>query len=138
MGGKGMAKDKQKTHLSVSAGFVGTVEYLEDGKSAEVTLSVGPLMKTDDRGLIHGGFTFGLADYAAMAAVNDPFVVLIAAHVYFRKPVVVGDRLRARAHVLESEGPEKTVSCEVLNQEGVKVFEGEFVCRVLHRHVLDS
>jgi acyl-coenzyme A thioesterase PaaI-like protein len=44
-------------------------------------------MAADQRGLVHGGFTFGLADYAAMVAVNDPNVVLGAAEVRFLAPV---------------------------------------------------
>ena len=93
-------------------------------------------MKTDEQGLIHGGFTFGLADYAAMVAVNDPFVVLLSASVFFRKPVVSGDRLTAHAIVTATEGRKKRVSCEIFNQDQVKVFEGEFQCMLLNKHIL--
>jgi acyl-coenzyme A thioesterase PaaI-like protein len=48
-------------------------------------------MAVDDRGLVHGGFVFGLADHAAMLAVNDPNVVLGAASTRFLKPVRVGE-----------------------------------------------
>ena len=131
-------KDRQKTHLSLSAELAGTVEWIEEGRSAEVTLCVGEKMRVDDQGLIHGGFTFGLADYASMVAVNDPFVVLISAQVFFRKPVMVGDRLKARANITHVEGANRRVSCQVVNQDGAKVFEGEFLCRVLSKHVLTS
>ena len=131
-------RDKQKTHLSVSAELCGTVERIEEGRSAVVTLCVGEEMKADDQGLIHGGFTFGLADYAAMVAVNDPFVVLLSARVFFRKPVMVGDRLKARADITKIEGADRRVSCQVFNQDGAKVLEGEFLCRVLRKHVLAS
>ena len=47
-------------------------------------------MAADGRGLVHGGFTFGLADFAAMCAVNDPNVVLGAATCKFLAPVQVG------------------------------------------------
>ena len=43
---------------------------------AKVTMVTTPVMSADDRGLTHGGFYFGMADYAAMLAVNDPNVVL--------------------------------------------------------------
>ena len=39
---------------------------------AVAALTTDPEMAADDRGLVHGSFTFGLADYAAMLAVNDP------------------------------------------------------------------
>lgn len=48
--------------------------------------------------------TFGLADYAAMLAVNEPTVVLGKAEVRFLKPVKVGERLLARTRILENSG----------------------------------
>ena len=53
-------------------------------------------MAADGSGLAHGGFIFGLADYAAMIAVNHPNVVLGAAEVRFLKPVVSGETVVAR------------------------------------------
>ena len=128
--------DAQNTHLAISSDLVGKVEYIESGKSARVTLETNEKMKADDQDLIHGGFTFGLADYAAMVAVNSPFVVLLSASVFFRKPVIVGDTLTARASVTDAEGQRKKVCCEVFNQQNVKVFEGEFQCMVLKSHIL--
>ncbi len=135
-GGNDLKMDAQETHLAISADLMGRVEYIESGKSARVTLKTGEKMKADDQGLIHGGFTFGLADYAAMVAVNNPFVVLLSANVSFLKPVIVGDTLTAQARVTEGEGQRKRVFCEVFNQQNRKVFEGEFQCMVPKRHIL--
>ena len=44
------------------------------------------------------------ADYAAMLAVNDPFVVLGAAQTRFLAPVAVGERVIARAFREQHEG----------------------------------
>ena len=128
----------QKTHSSISEDLVGKVEVIESGKSSVVTLLVDHRMRVDERGLAHGGFTFGLADYAAMVAVNDPFVVLLSSHVSFLKPVAVGDRITAHSRIIESEGRKRKVWCEVLNQDQQKVFEGEFLCLVLNKHVLEK
>ncbi len=128
----------QKTHLSVSEELVGKVEVIESGKSSVVTLLVDHRMTVDERGLAHGGFTFGLADYAAMVAVNDPFVVLLSSQVSFLKPVAVGDRITAHSRIIESEGRRRKVMCEVFNQDQQKVFEGEFLCLVLNKHVLEK
>jgi acyl-coenzyme A thioesterase PaaI-like protein len=93
-------------------------------------------MVVDDHGLVHGGFVFGAADYAAMLAVNDPNVVLGAAETRFLKPVRRGDRLVARAQTVSARGRKREVSVEVtVNSD--KVFEGTFTCFVLERHVLD-
>ena len=128
----------QKTHLSISGELVGKVERIESGKFARITLTVDNRMKVDEKGLIHGGFTFGLADYAAMVAVNDPFVILLSSKVSFLKPVAVGDRITAHSRVIESEGRKRKVWCEVFNQDQQKVFEGEFLCLVLNKHVLEK
>lgn len=123
-------------------------------------------MAADEAGLVHGGFVFGLADYAAMLAVNHPHVVLGAAQVRFVKPVAVGDRLLAVADVLvrgdhrrpeeddedteedsEEDGEsdeaedqdrrQRRVRVNVLRGEEV-VMSGEFLCFILDQHVLGT
>ena len=128
----------QNTHLSISEDLVGKVERIESGKFAQVSLTVDSRMRVDEKGLVHGGFTFGLADYSAMVAVNDPFVVLLSSQVRFLRPVVVGETLTARAQVDETEGKKRRVRCEVFNQGQEKVLEGEFLCLVLSQHVLEK
>ena len=94
----------QKTHLAVSEDLVGKAERIESGNFARVSLTVDSRMRADEKGLIHGGFTFGLADFAAMVAVNDPFVVLLSSQVQFLKPVVTGESLgkdSARVNVIQ-------------------------------------
>ena len=130
-------KPAQRTHTGISESLVGKAENIETGKSARVTLTATREMQADSKGLVHGGFTFSLADYAAMLAVNDPFVVLLASNVRFMKPVAVGDRLTASAKVTDKMDNRRKVWCEVTNQNGTKVFEGEFLCMVLERHVLE-
>jgi acyl-coenzyme A thioesterase PaaI-like protein len=94
-------------------------------------------MAADAHGLVHGGFVFGLADYAAMLAVNDPNVVLSRAEVRFQKPVRVGEELVAVGRASEREGRKVAVSVEVLRGQEV-VMAGTFGCAVLDRHVLDG
>lgn len=127
---------QQRTHRAIDARLVGVVEGLGEGTS-RVHLTCLPEMAADDRGLVHGGFTFGLADYAAMVAVNDPNVVLGAAEVRFLAPVRVGQRAVAQARVEEVKGRKRAVSVAV-EADGVKVLEGTFTAFVLDRHVLDG
>jgi uncharacterized protein (TIGR00369 family) len=129
---------EQKTHLLTSKELVGKVEEIKTDQEATVILKTTGLMGVDERGLIHGGFTFGLADYAAMTAVNDPFVVLLSSQVKFLRPVRAGEELTARATVTEREGRRRKVQVEVLNPKEEKVLDGEFFCLVLQRHVLDK
>lgn len=102
---------------------------------AEVELRAVEEMAVDELGLIHGGFTFGLADYAAMLAVNHPFVVLGASQVRFTAPVKVGDLMRARAKVVSKEGWRREVAVEVFVEDR-KVLSGTMTCHILDRHVL--
>jgi len=126
---------KVKTHKLASAGLVGTPLAVEDDSEALVELEATGEMAVDERGLIHGGFTFGLADYAAMLAVNHPNVVLAEVKARFMAPVVLGDRMRAHARVVEKEGRRRRVSVEVTVGDR-SIMEGEFLCLVLDRHVL--
>ncbi len=124
-----------KTHKKINQELCGRVVSLEKGKS-QVELKTTSEMAADEKGLVHGGFIFGLADYAAMLAVNEETVVLAGANVKFLKPVVVGDVLFASAKVVKEEGKKRWVEVEVL-REGEIVFKGEFFCVVPEKHVLD-
>ena len=93
-------------------------------------------MAADDKGLVHGGFVFGLADYAAMLAVNDPHVVLGAASIKFLKPVSVGDQLSAEARVSEVSGRKHLVDV-IVSRDEESLLEGQLTCFVLDRHVLE-
>jgi acyl-coenzyme A thioesterase PaaI-like protein len=124
-----------QTHLAIDRRLVGEPMALGEG-SATVALVTLPEMAADDRGLVHGGFVFGLADYAAMLAVNHPYVVLGSAEVRFLKPVAVGERLVAQATIGETDGRRSRVNVEVRRGEQA-VLSGSFVCFTLERHVLD-
>ncbi|NJE54780.1 PaaI family thioesterase [Thermococcus sp. 21S9] len=127
---------EQRTHKLTSERLVGRPLKIEPGK-AEVELLTTEEMAVDEYGLVHGGFTFGLADYSAMLAVNEPTVVLGKAEVKFLKPVKAGEGLIAKAEVIEDLGRKKIVKAEVFNEKNEKVFEGTFHCYVLERHVLE-
>ena len=124
-----------KTHRRADPRLVGRPLKLGDGE-AIVELEALEEMAVDEWGLIHGGFTFGLADYAAMLAVNHPNVVLASAEVRFTAPVRVGDLMRAEARVVEERGEWRRVEVEV-SVDDRTVLEGVMDCVVLRRHVLD-
>jgi acyl-coenzyme A thioesterase PaaI-like protein len=125
-----------RTHLAIDPRLCGEPLDLAEG-SARVAFTALPQMAADERGLIHGGFVFGLADYAAMLAVNHPHVVLAGAEVRFLKPVVVGERLVAEARSEEGDGRKSRVRVEVL-RDGEAVMTGDFRCVTLDQHVLGS
>ncbi len=122
------------THQKIDRKLCGNPLEIREGYS-RVELVAEDNMAVDQTGLVHGGFIFGQADYAAMIAVNHPNVVLGGADVKFLKPVKTGERVVAEARVAAVEKKKHTVEVSV-TRDGVKVFEGTFFCFVLEKHVL--
>jgi uncharacterized protein (TIGR00369 family) len=127
---------EQRTHEKIAPHLCGRPVELADGR-ARVVLDTHGEMAADQRGLVHGGFTFGLADYAAMLAVNEPTVVLASAQVKFLGPVVAGDRVEAEAAVERSEGRKRWVKV-VVRRDGTPVLEAELLAIVPDTHILDA
>jgi acyl-coenzyme A thioesterase PaaI-like protein len=118
---------QQNTHLAISAALCGRPLELATGR-AVVELVTTPEMAADERGLTHGGFVFGLADYAAMLAINEPNVVLgSATRVEGKKQFVEVSVVRRSA---PSSAPAETGQTQV--------FVGTFVCFVPKTHVLEA
>jgi acyl-coenzyme A thioesterase PaaI-like protein len=125
-----------RTHTKINQKLCGTPLEIEGGTS-RVSLTTTPDMAVDDHDLVHGGFVFGLADFAAMIAVNDPNVVLGSAEVKFQKPVKVGETVIAVAKGGHGEGKKRLVQVSI-KRESESIFEGTFTCFVLERHVLEG
>lgn len=122
------------THDSIDVDLCGKPLLIDDDYS-KVELITTQRMAVDATGLVHGGFVFGLADYAAMLAVNHPNVVLGSADVKFIKPVKSGAVLIGEARVGEKEGKKNCVAV-VVTQGDTEVFKGIFICFTLDKHVL--
>ncbi|MCB9686279.1 MAG: thioesterase family protein [Alphaproteobacteria bacterium] len=127
---------ESRTHLAIDPDWVGRPTALGPG-TASARLVTTSAMAADDRGLCHGGFVFGLADYAAMLAVNDPNVVLGAAELRFVAPVRVGQTVDATATVIEEGGRKRKVEVRAAVGDTV-VLTGTMTAFVLDRHVLDA
>lgn len=123
-----------QTHLMIDRTLSGDLEKLERGY-AKVVLTTTEDMRADSVGLVHGGFIFSAADFAAMAAVNEPNVVLAGANCQFLAPVRVGDEVLFEAKVRHSEARKRNVLVTGYSHD-VKVFEAEFKTVVTEKHVL--
>jgi acyl-coenzyme A thioesterase PaaI-like protein len=130
------------THLAIDPRLCGELRRLAPNE-AEVELQTHAGMAADERGLVHGGFLFGAADYAAMLAVNHPNVVLGSARVQFTAPIRVGERVVFKAVVVSEKGRKREVEVEGWlavegePNENEPCFLGSFTCVVLDQHVLD-
>ncbi|MCX8164459.1 MAG: PaaI family thioesterase [Aquificaceae bacterium] len=125
-----------RTHLEMDNSLSGEVVELSRGY-ARLRLKTDKRMVADSTGLVHGGFIFSLADFCAMATVNEPTVVLAQASMRFLKPVALGDELVAEGSLTRSEGKKRWVQVEVRRGEE-KIAEGEFLCVVPEKHVLSQ
>ncbi len=122
------------THDSINHALCGDIKTLDRGY-AEVVLTTTQEMAVDDMGLIHGGFVFGAADFAAMAAVNETNVVLATSNCQFLAPIKVGDIVIFKAKVQQKDGRKRNVEVEAFSY-GVKIFTGLFRAVITERHVL--
>lgn len=125
---------KLKTHERINHDLCGEIEKLENGY-VELKLVTTQEMIADDQGLIHGGFIFSAADYAAMLAVNEKNVVLVACDSQFLSPVKFGDTVKFIAKVRHKEGRKRNVHVTAYVHD-IKVFDGELKTVVTDRHVL--
>ena len=122
------------THLRINESLSGEITLLEKGY-VELRLTTSNDMLADEIGLIHGGFIFSAADYAAMVAVNEKNVVLVGSDCQFLSPVKLHDEVNFIARVRHHEGKKRNVHV-IGNVHDIKVFEGEFKTVITERHVL--
>lgn len=123
-----------RTHELINKTYSGDLIELKEG-FAKVNLLTNEEMRVDSLGLVHGGFIFCAADFAAMAAVNDPNVVLSGATTSFLSPVRIDDVVVFTAKVRHKDGRKREVNVtgHVLD---IKVFEATMKTVVLDKHVL--
>jgi acyl-coenzyme A thioesterase PaaI-like protein len=129
-------KSKINTHKLINNKLCGTPLFCEN-KKAEVKLELTHEMAADEKGLIHGGFIFGLADYAAMICVNEPLVVLSSSSCSFLKPLKIGETAIAYAETIKQEKNKYFVNVSVYSNK-ILVFKGEFNAVITKKHVLDN
>ena len=122
------------THLKLNSELNGKVVELAQGY-AKVEQLTTELMVADAEGLIHGGFTFCAADFAAMACVNDPYVVLAKSDSKFLAPIKLGQTVVYEAKMLENEGRKSTIEVIATVDENA-VFKGTFSTVTLDKHIL--
>lgn len=123
-----------QTHEKINQNLCGEIVKMEEGY-VELSLTTISDMLADDLGLIHGGFIFGAADYAAMLAVNERNVVLVASDCQFLSPVKLHNVVDVVAKVRNKEGRKRNIHVQAFVLD-IKVFEGEFKTVITEKHIL--
>lgn len=129
-------RDDLLTHQKIRTSLSGNIISL-DNSTSRTSLQTTNEMSVDSLGLIHSGFIFGAAEYAAAIAVNEENLVIIAAKTKFLAPAKSGDLIEfeAKAKFEDSRKREIRVTGEISE---IKIFEGVFQAVVLEKHILKT
>jgi acyl-coenzyme A thioesterase PaaI-like protein len=121
------------THDKIYEKYCGRLLKIDEGY-AEVGIDIIQTMLADSDGLIHNGFLFSSASYAAALAVNEKNGFVIASIVHFLAPVKEQDHVIFKARSRHTIGRKRIVDV-VGRVEDIKVFIGEFTVIVMEQHI---
>jgi len=129
-------EDELNTHAKIKKSLCGNVIFLEKGHS-KTTLQTTNDMSVDSLGLIHSGFIFGAAEYAAVAAINEENLVIISSKTKFLAPAKNGDLVEFDAKAKFEDARKREIKVIGKINE-IKIFEGIFQAVVLENHILKT
>mgnify|MGYP003380448992 CR=1 FL=1 len=125
--------DDLQVCTSMPSSIVGELVELYRDK-AVVRFRPNERMIMDESKMIHAGFVFNAASFAAMAAINKKYSVLIASDVKFLAPIELGHEITFKAQAIQSD----TKKCEV-KVEGflldIKIFDSLFHIAVFDKKI---
>lgn len=133
----GIPELRQRTRQLASEAFDGVVSLsreeligelvdLEPGRWGVSLLTASPEMAFARRDVIRGHFLFAQANSLAVAVVPSSVALTRDAEVHFLSPVLVGERLIARAEVQQVEGRRYHLQVST-RRRGEEVFCGRYV-----------
>lgn len=124
------------THKRINKSYSGDVIALNKNYS-KISFLTTVEMSVDELGLIHSGFVFASADYAAIMAVNEEHTVSIGSKVHFLAPVKMGEVIEFEARVKFEELKKREVRV-VGAVNDIQVFQGTFYVVVLDQHIFKT
>lgn len=131
-----LLNDDLLTHAKIKGALVGNLTELKKGFS-KVIFHTTQEMTVDDFGLIHNGFIFGSAEYAAVASINEENVVVIGCRSKFFAPAKLGDVIEFEAKGRFEEARKREIRVIGKINE-IKIFEGIFQAILLEKHILQT
>lgn len=126
-------RNELKTSPNIKIALTGVVTELKKNR-AKTRLFTSDEMICDADGLVHSGFIISSANYAALAAINEPYAITINTRINLFGPAKLGDviEFEASAHFDESRKREVRVVGRI---KDIKIFEGTFSLVVLEEHI---
>ena len=123
-----LAETNYASVRAISSGeIVGELLELELGRSATSVLNTDETMAFSKTELVRSHFIFAQADSLALAVIDSDRAVTGLSNAKFKRPVVAGERLLARAEVLRSRAEGESVVLVETSSGEHKVFRGKFV-----------
>ena len=124
-----------QSHTSIYEKYSGKVERVKEG-FAEVHLEIIENMLADQIGLVHNGYIFSSASFAAAISVNEKYGFVIGSITHFLTPVREHDIVIFKAKSKHKIGRKRVVDVvgRVLD---IKVFIGQFTVTVMDKHILN-
>jgi len=125
-----------RTHQTIKNIYVGNLTALSKN-SSNVILQTTRDMTVDELGLIHNGFIFGAAEYAAVCAINEENIVVIGCRSKFFAPARLGDIITFEAKGKFEDARKREIKVTGIIND-IKIFEGIFQAVLLEHHILET
>ncbi|MGI6148879.1 MAG: transcription factor FapR [Limnochordia bacterium] len=105
--------------------LIGDAIDIELGKQGISILAITESMVFERTGIARGHLLFAQGNSLAVAVVNSELALTKTAAVRYHKPVYLGQRVVAKAQVLQTDGPQYLIQVESKVHDEL-VFSGEF------------
>lgn len=126
-------QDSLNTSNVINNNLCGIISELKKNYS-KIILKTTNEMGYDEEGLVHSGFIFNSANYAANVAVNKTFIVTVGAKISFLAPTKIGDIIKFEAQAFFEESRKREVKV-IGEMNEIKIFEGSFQIIILEEHI---
>lgn len=122
------------THNKINTRLCGEAIDLKEGY-AKIELETKPEMIVDSSNMIHTGFIYSGAAFAAVAAVNDPTALVVGSDVRFLAPIDTGNTIIFEAKTMQKDTKKREVRVIGVVLD-IKIFEALFHVVIFEKHVL--
>lgn len=131
---RNLAKDAYSKIKSMQdVDIVGELVEVNLNKNGKSIFSPGTEMTFEEKEIVRGHYIFAHANSLAAAIIDSEVAMTGLSHTKFIKPVKVGDRLVAKAHVVRSKNHRFFVRVYTYVNEQL-VFKGKFIVFALDNH----
>jgi acyl-coenzyme A thioesterase PaaI-like protein len=130
------AKDNKRllSCTQMDQDFCGTIVKMNEARS-EIELVTTGDMVSDKKGLVHSGYLYSSATFAALVALNKPNAVIVSSKMNYLAPISVGSTITIRADVKHRDSKKAIIKItgKMLDLE---IMDGEMVAVNLEKHPL--